>query len=268
MNRPVSAPQVWFNMAEATTFETGTNEWRQYDAWPPKQGIQKRLLYFGEGRRLSFDAPVAATGFDEYVSDPANPVPYRPRPVPPTYPGPEWKVWLVQDQRFVDRRPDVLSWQTDPLAEDLRVAGDIAAELFASTSGTDGDWVVKLIDVYPEDAPEESQTKTRMGGFQLIVADEIFRARFRTSFERPEPVPANEVLRYAIDLHTIDHAFLKGHRVMVQVQSTWFPVYDRNPQTFVPNIFEARAADYGKATQRIHRAAKTPSAIVLPVRTP
>lgn len=174
-------------------------------------------------------------------------------------------MWLVQDQRFVDHRPDVLSWQTGPLAEEVRVAGDITAELFASTSGTDSDWVVKLIDVYPEDAPDDSQTRTRMAGFQLIVADEVFRARFRNSFERPEPVPANKVLKYAIDLHTNAHAFLKGHRIMVQVQSTWFPVYDHNPQKFVPNIFEARAADYVKATQRIYRAARTPSAIVLPV---
>ena len=267
--------QPWFDywlrgegelrLAEATAFETGANQWREYDAWPPKRGVETRRLYFREGRRLAFDAPAGAGGFDEYVSDPANPVPYRPRPVPPTYPGPEWRVWLVQDQRFVDRRPDVLSWQTKPLDADLRVAGDIQTELFASTSGTDSDWVVKLIDVYPEDAPEDAETKTRMGGFQLIVADEILRARFRNSFERPEPVPAGKTLRYAIDLHTNAHAFLKGHRIMVQVQSTWFPVYDRNPQKFVPNIFEALAADYVKATQRIYRTGSSPSAIVLPV---
>ncbi len=196
---------------------------------------------------------------------PANPVPYRPRPVPPTYPGPEWKVWLVQDQRFVDHRPDVLSWETEPLAADVRVAGDIVADLFASTSGTDSDWVVKLIDVYPEDAPDDAETKTKMGGFQLIIADEILRARFRNGFEKPEAVPAGQVVRYAIDLHTNAHAFLKGHRIMVQVQSTWFPVYDRNPQKFVPNIFEAHAEDYVKATQRIYRAAAAASAIVLPV---
>jgi putative CocE/NonD family hydrolase len=267
--------QPWFDywlrgqsdphLAEATTFETGTNEWKQYDAWPPKRGVENRRLYFREGRRLSFDAPSGEGGFDEYVSDPENPVPYRPRPVPPTYPGPEWKVWLVQDQRFVDRRPDVLSWQTEPLGADLRVAGDLAADLFASTTGTDSDWVVKLIDVYPENAPDDVETKTRMAGFQLIVADEILRARFRNGFERPEAVPAGKVLEYHIDLHTNAHAFLKGHRIMVQVQSTWFPVYDRNPQKFVANIFEAHAADYVKAVQRIHRAAHAPSAIVLPV---
>ncbi len=253
--------------AEATTFETGTNEWRQHERWPPSDGIEKRRLYFQDGRGLAFDAPRAEAGYDEYVSDPANPVPYRRRPVPPTYPGQEWKVWLVEDQRFVDHRPDVLSWETEPLGQDLRVAGDIGAELYASTSGTDSDWVVKLIDVYPEDAPADTATRTRMAGYQLMIADEIMRARFRNGFERPEAVPANQVVKYAIDLHTNAHAFLKGHRIMVQVQSTWFPVYDRNPQRFVPNIFEAHAADYVKATQRIFRNAKAASAVVLPVVT-
>ena len=157
-------------------FETGANEWKEYDSWPPKRGVEARRLYFREGRRLAFDGP-GGSGFDEYVSDPANPVPYRPRPVPPTYPGPEWRVWLVQDQRFVDHRPDVLTWETEPLKEDVRVAGDIVAELVASTSGTDSDWVVKLIDVYPDEAKE-------LPGYELMIADEIFRARFRNGFEK------------------------------------------------------------------------------------
>jgi putative CocE/NonD family hydrolase len=185
--------------------------------------------------------------------------------VPPTYPGPEWRVWLVQDQRFVDHRPDVLSFQTEPLTANVRVAGDILTELFASTSGTDSDWIVKLIDVYPDDATEDTETHTKMAGFQLIVADEILRARFREGFESPKPVPSNKVVKYQIDLHTNAHAFLKGHRIMVQVQSSMFPVYDRNPQKFVPNIFEAHAADYIKATQRIYHEPKAPSAILLPV---
>jgi uncharacterized protein len=252
-------------LAEATVFETGGNEWREYQAWPPRSGSASRRLYFREGRGLAFEAPGTQTAFDEYVSDPANPVPYRPRPVAPTYPGPEWRTWLVQDQRFVDRRPDVLSWQTEPLTEDVRVAGDIVAELFASTSGTDSDWVVKLIDVYPEDAKEDAETKTRMAGFQLMVADEILRARFRNGFEKPEAVPADQPVKYAIDLHTNAHSFGKGHRIMVQVQSTWFPVYDRNPQKFVANIFEAHAEDYVKATQRVYRGGAMASAIVLPV---
>jgi putative CocE/NonD family hydrolase len=255
--------QPWFDhwlrgegswkLAEATVFETGSNQWREHEAWPPVRGVKARRLYFREGRRLALDAS-AGSGFDEYVSDPANPVPYRPRPVPPTYPGPEWRVWLVQDQRFVDHRPDVLAWQTEPLKEDVRVAGDLVAELLASTSGTDSDWVVKLIDVYPDDGNE-------LPGYQLMIADEILRARFRNGFDKPEAVPAGKALKYTIDLHTNAHAFLKGHRIMVQVQSTWFPVYDRNPQKFVPNIFEAHAADYVKATQRVYRG----SNVVLPV---
>jgi putative CocE/NonD family hydrolase len=255
------------HMAEATTFETGTNQWRQYDAWPPKGGVTERRLYFHPGRVLSFDPPAPGDDlpYDEYVSDPANPVPYRPRPVTPTYPGPEWPVWLVQDQRFVDHRPDVLSWETEPLPEDLRVVGDLTAELFASTSGTDGDWVVKLIDVYPEDAPASAATRTPMGGYELMIADEILRGRFRDGFENPKPIPANQPLEYLIDLHTNDHVFLKGHRVMVQVQSSWFPVYDRNPQRFVPNIFEANEGDYQKAVQRVYHSRERASAVVLPV---
>jgi hypothetical protein len=245
--------QAEWKLAEATVFETGANEWKEYEAWPPRGGVEARRLYFREGRRLAFDAP-GASGFDEYVSDPANPAPYRPRPVPPTYPGPEWRVWLVEDQRFVDHRPDVLTWETEPLKEDVGVAGDIVTELVASTSGTDSDWVVKLIDVYPDDGKE-------LPGYELMIADEIMRARFRSGFAQPEAVPAGKAVKYAIDLHTNAHEFLKGHRIMVQVQSTWFPVYDRNPQKFVPNIFEAHAADYVKATQRVYRG----SAVVLPV---
>jgi hypothetical protein len=171
----------------------------------------------------------------------------------------------MQDQRFVDHRPDVLSWETEPLAEDLRVVGDLTAELFASTSGTDSDWVVKLIDVYPEDAPASTASRTLMGGYELMIADEILRGRFRISFEKPEPIPANKPLKYLVDLHTNDHVFLKGHRIMVQVQSSWFPVYDRNPQRFVPNIFEANEGDYQKAVQRIYHSRERASAVVLPV---
>ena len=246
--------QAEWKLAEATVFETGANEWQEHEAWPPKRGVETRRLYLREGRRLAFDGPGGSGGFDEYVSDPANPVPYRPRPVPPTYPGPAWRVWLVEDQRFVDHRPDVLTWETAPLKEDVRVAGDIVTELVASTSGTDSDWVVKLIDVYADDGKE-------LPGYELTIADEILRARFRNGFEKPEAVPAGKAVKYAIDLHTNAHAFVKGHRIMVQVQSTWFPVYDRNPQKFVPNIFEAREADYVKATQRVYRG----SAVVLPV---
>ena len=254
-------------ITEATAFETGTNIWRQYDSWPPVMGVSQRRLFLQADRKLSFEMPArnAITEFDEYVSDPSNPVPYRPRPVTPTYPGAELPVWLVQDQRLMHHRPDVLSFVTDSMTNDLRVAGDITAELFASTSGTDSDWVVKLIDVYPEDAPADEKTKTLMGGYELIVADEIFRGKFRNSFECPEPVPADKPVRYVIDLHTNDHVFLKGHKVMVQVQSSWFPVYDRNPQQFIPNIFKASVSDYRKAAQKVFHSEKLPSAIVLPV---
>ena len=183
----------------------------------------------------------------------------------PTYPGAEWPVWLVQDQRFVDHRPDVLSFETEPLAEELRVVGDLSAEIFASTSGSDSDWVVKLIDVYPENAPASAATATPMGGYELIIADEILRGRFRNGFEQPAPIPANEPLKYSIDLHTNDHVFLPGHRIMVQIQSTWFPVYDRNPQRFVPNIFEAGESDYQKAVQRVYHSPERASAVVLPI---
>jgi putative CocE/NonD family hydrolase len=250
---------------EAAVFETGSNQWRSFDEWPPRTGVTPKRLYFHAGRSLSFDAPVeSGQVYDTYISDPENPVPYRPRPVTPTYPGPEWPVWLVQDQRFVDHRPDVLSWETGVLNQDVVVAGDIVADLFASTSGTDSDWVVKLIDVYPENYPQDE----KMGGFELIVADEVFRGRFRNSFEQPEPLKPDAVNEFKFSLHTNDHAFLKGHRIMVQVQSTWFPLIDRNPQKYVDNIFQARDSDYTKATQRIFRSKEAASSVILPVVAP
>jgi hypothetical protein len=248
---------------EALTFQTGTNRWQAFDAWPPREQIRERFLYFRDSSHLAFDPPAEKSpqAFDSYVSDPFHPVPYRHRPIGPTYPGPGWPAWLVEDQRFVHLRPDVLSWETEPLREDVEVAGDIVAHLFASTTGTDSDWVVKLIDVYPEEDPQEPA----MGGYQLMIADEVSRARFRNSFEKPQPVVPNRVMEYTIDLHTNNHCFLKGHRIMVQVQSTWFPVIDRNPQKFVPNTFEAKEADYQPATQRVYRSKNFPSNVEIPV---
>ena len=212
--------------------------------------------------RLAWDAPQAGgEQFDSYVSDPAHPVPYRHRPISPTYPGGGWPTWLVEDQRFVDNRPDVLTWQTEPLKDDLKIAGDITAELHASTTGTDSDWVAKLIDVYPESYPENAA----LAGCELMVASEIMRGRFRESFEKPKPIVPGEAELYRIDLHSTDHAFLRGHRIMVQVQSTWFPVYDRNPQTFVENPYQAKETDYRAATQRVYRSRGRASAVVLPV---
>jgi putative CocE/NonD family hydrolase len=252
---------------EAITFETGVNEWRTYDEWPPRRLTEDRALYFRGDGRLSFEAPAEpgdGPAFDGYVSDPARPVPYRPRPIEATYDprGSGWRTWLVGDQRFAHMRPDVLSWESEALTEDVTVTGSIMARLFASTTGTDSDWVVKLIDVYPEDYPAEPS----MGGYQLMVANEVFRGGFRKSFEKPEPLVPGEVAEFAIDLHAADHRFLKGHRIMVQVQSTWFPLIDRNPQTFVENIFLAEASDYRPATQRVFRSGKHASHIVLPVR--
>jgi putative CocE/NonD family hydrolase len=250
------------DFAEATVFQTGSNRWEKYDSWPPASA-RPTNLYMRAGGKLSFDPPVADDGeaFDGYISDPARPVPYRHRPISPTYPGGGWPTWLVEDQRFVDNRPDVLAWETEPLKNDLDIAGDIVARIFASTSGSDSDWVVKLIDVYPETYPDKPQ----LAGYELMIADEILRGRFRESFEHPSAIAPGAVTPYAIDLHTNDHAFLKGHRVMVQIQSTWFPLYDVNPQTFVENIFNARASDYQKATQTVFHSARSASHIVLPV---
>jgi uncharacterized protein len=263
---------------EAQVFETGSNRWRAFDSWPPKVGVTPKRLYLRAGGALSFEPPpeTGADAVDSYVSDPANPVPYVPRPIAPSLQNAMWRMWLVQDQRFVDHRPDVLSWETGELTEDVVIAGDIVAELFASTSGSDSDWIVKLIDVYPEGppppAPPPDKEKAEppppdLRGYQLMIASEVLRGRFRNSFSRPEPVQPNQVVKYRVGLHTNAHAFLKGHRIMVQVQSTWFPVIDRNPQKYVDNIYKAKASDYVKATQRISRSRAAPSAVILPVLT-
>jgi len=250
---------------EATLFQTGSDTWTSFDSWPPR-GAQTKNLYFHEDGKLSFEAP-KATGTDaadSYVSDPAHPVPYRRRPVDATYPEDHpgsWFTWLVQDQRFVDSRPDVLTWKTEPLKEDVTVAGNVVAKLFASTTGSDADWIVKLIDVYPEKVEED----WKLSGFELMIAEEIFRGRYRNSFEKPEAITPNEVTPFTVDMHSSNHVFKKGHRIMVQVQSTWFPLYDRNPQKFVPNIFEAKDSDYQKATQTIYRSEKHASSVAVDV---
>ena len=248
--------------AEARTFQTGSNRWISYDEWPPR-GAVRRDLYFRENGGLSFEAPAGdgEEACDTYVSDPANPVPYRQRPILPTYQGPGWSTWLLEDQSFVEHRRDVLTWKSAPLADDLTISGDIVARLYASTTGSDSDWIVKLIDAYPEDNAADHE----MDGYELMIADEVMRGRFRKSFEKPEPVAPGEIGEYRIDLHTNNHVFLRGHRLEVQVQSTWFPLIDRNPQKYVPNIFLAAAEDYQKATQRIFRNRRHASHIELPV---
>ena len=251
------------DLPEATTFEAGTNKWQRWDAWPPAARTENRNLYFGADKSASFTRPAAAEGFDSYVSDPAHPVPYRHRPIPPTYfpGGSGWTTWLVEDQRFVADRADVIGWETAPLDADVTIAGEVVADLFASTTGSDADWIVKLIDVYPEQYPQAWD----LAGYELMVSNEVFRGRFRKSFEKPEAIVPNVPAEYSFSLHTQNYTFLKGHRIMVQVQSTWFPLIDRNPQTYVANIFEATPADFKTATHRVYRTAARPSHVVLPI---
>jgi putative CocE/NonD family hydrolase len=265
---------------KAITFETGSNTWRTYATWPPA-GTAVTNLYLHANGTLTFTAPAAGegtgegAGYREYVSDPANPVPYRARPVSPTYPGWDWRLWEVADQRFVDNRPDVLTYVSEPLDHDLVVTGPLAAKLFASTTGTDSDFVVKLIDVYPEDAqkndwnpaagPDAGVYAKSLNGYELPIAMEVRRGRYLKSFEHPEALPSGKAVEWYVPLRDHDHVFLKGHRIMVQVQSTWFPVIDRNPQKFVPSIYEAKPDDYLKATQRVYATPEMPSHIELPV---
>jgi putative CocE/NonD family hydrolase len=246
-----ATPPVW-------SYQTGTNRWRRLDQWPLAQATTP--LYLKAGMALGLDKPAALEKFDEYVSDPAKPVPFVPRPVR-MYDNAVWRPWLVADQRPFSDRPDVLAYVSEPLTAPLQVAGQPLVNLFASTSGTDADWVVKLIDVYPS----EMAAQPELGGYQLAVAMDIFRGRYRQGFDKPQAIPANKAEQYRFALPNIDHVFLPGHRVMVQIQSSWFPLYDRNPQTFVPNIFLAKPGDYRKATQRIFHAPGMESAIELPV---
>ncbi|MHB8653238.1 MAG: CocE/NonD family hydrolase [Terriglobia bacterium] len=246
-----------FGLKDTASFESGNNQWKEYDHWPPREATERNLYLEAQGK-LSFNAPQNKDekNFTQYVSDPANPVPYRERPIEATYAptGSGWYTWMAQDQRFVSQRADVAQWTTPPLDHDVTVAGNVIADLFASTTGTDSDWVVKLIDVYPDDLG-------KMAGYQLMVAGESFRGRYRQSFEHPEAIPANAVEEYRYSLHAVDHTFLKGHRMMVEVQSTWFPLYDRNPQRFVPNIMTAAPEDFQKATQRVYGS----SHLILPM---
>jgi len=245
----------------ALVFETGTNVWRRYDAWPPKN-VQSKTIYFQAGGRLGFDADVkGAVSFDEYVSDPNRPVPFvetQDNGVPQTY--------MDADQRFAAKRPDVLVYETEPLEEDWTVAGPVMPRLWVSSSGTDSDFVVKLIDVYPMNHPdpEPNPKDVHMGGYQQLVRGEPFRAKFRKSFEKPEALKANEPTTIDFELPSINHTFQRGHRLMVQVQSTWFPLVDRNPQKFV-NIPDAKVEDFQKATQRVYRGGEHGSALVLPI---
>ncbi len=245
-----------FDLEDVASFRSGVDEWKRYAAWPPQAGFVDKKLYLEPKKVLSTTEPTGdyTTTAAAYVADPADPIPYRHRPIQSTYgEGSKWRPWLAEDQRFVSGRKDLANFETEPLAKPMTVTGDVVADLWASTTGTDGDWVVKLIDVYPDDAPGG------MGGFQLMVAEEIFRGRYRKSFETPEAIEAGAVNEYRWSLHGADHTFLPGHRVMVEVQSSWFPLYDRNPQTFVPNIMTASKESYKAATISIMGSPKYPS---------
>ena len=252
------------DVAPVTAFETGTNTWRRLPSWPAGCAtgctVKATPLYLGAGLALGFNAPTAgAAAYDEYVSDPAKPVPFRARPIDEK--GAGWARWLVDDQREASGRPDVLVFVSDVLIAPVKISGRPVANLLASTSGTDSDWVVKLIDVYPDEVAGQPE----MGGYQLMIAADIFRGRYRQSLETPQAITPDTPLLYRFALPTANHVFQPGHRLMVQIQSSWFPLYDRNPQTFVPNIFWAKPEDYRKATQRIYHTPEQASFIELPL---
>jgi len=253
------------NTPPALIYNTADDHWDRLNSWPLACNsgcpAKARPLYLAGAFGLSFEPPAGkGPAYDEYVSDPAKPVPYQPRPVR-FADSDEWRRWLVRDQRSFDDRPDVLTYMTPPLSTSIRLSGAPLAHLVASTSGSDADWVVKLIDVYPDEVPSQPE----MGGYELAVAMDIFRGRYRESFERPQSIPSNKALPYTFALPNVNHVFKPGHRIMVQIQSTWFPLYDRNPQTFVPNIFFAKPADYVKAVQRVYHAPGEASYIDLPI---
>ncbi len=262
-------------LPEAYVFETGTNRWRTFDAWPPKE-TQPRTIFLAPSDRLSFDPPaaqvedgnergaiaVAAEAFDEFVSDPDKPVPYT-----ETITTHMTREYMTDDQRFASRRPDVLTYSTAALEADLTLAGPVTAHLWITTTGTDADWIVKIIDVFPPNAPDHPGLAPgrRMGGYEMMVRSEVLRGRFRNSYEKPEPFAPGQITPVKLELQDVLHTFQKDHRLMVQIQSTWFPLVDRNPQKFVPNIFLASEADFIQATHRVYRSPQHPTSLTLGV---
>ena len=252
------------DMPPVIAFETGTNKWLRLSSWPAGCAsgcaVRPTPLYLNSGLKLSFNTPASSdAAYEEYLSDPAKPVPYRARPIDSA----SWSRWLVDDQREASGRPDVVSFVSDVVTTPVKISGQPIVNLIASTSGTDSDWVVKVIDLYPD----EVAGQPNMGSYQLMISADIFRGRYRESFETPKPIASNQPLLYRWPLPTANHVFLKGHRMMIQIQSTWFPLYDRNPQTFVPSIFWAKPGDYKKATQRVYHAPGQASFIELPLVT-
>ncbi len=248
-----------FDLEDTASFQTGSNTWKRYAHFPPKEA-QLTSLHLAAGGQLSW-SEAGAQSKTSYVSDPANPVPYRHRPIQPTYePGSEWYNWMTEDQRFVTGRKDVAVWKLPVLKKDMVMTGEVVADIYASTSGTDNDMVVKLIDQYPDDDPDP-----KMRGYQLMINEEIFRGRYLEGFDKPTPMRAGSVHEYKYSLHDVDHVFKAGHTVVVEVQSTWFPLYDRNPQTFVPNIMTAKPDDYKPATVTIYSGQELDSTLQLPL---
>jgi hypothetical protein len=250
-----------YTASEAHLFETGTDQWRRFDSWPPKQAIA-RTLYLRAGGALDFATPPETSdAFDEFISDPFKPVPFTMQ-ISTDYP----RSYPVEDQRFAAERPDVLVYQTEPLEDDLTIAGPIKTSLHVSTTGTDADWVVKVVDVYAGDFPDPNPNPThiRMGGYQQLVRGDVFRGKFRNSFDKPEPFLSGKLADIQFTMPDVLHTFRRGHRVMVQVQSSWFPLVDRNPQSFV-DISNAKPEDFHKATHRVYRTASAASSISVQV---
>jgi hypothetical protein len=267
LNEHLKAGAAKANTPPVLVYETGSNDWKRFDSWPRscESGCagKMRPLFLGKGFGLGFNTPdVIGDAFDEYISDPSKPVPYRLRPIRPTYAeDSSWERWLVDDQRNFSSRTDVLSYQSEALTRPVAIGGRPVANLFASTTGTDSDFVLKLIDVYPDEYPSQPE----LGGYQLMISAEILRGRYRGDKAKPAPIPAGQVELFRWELPPAHHVFLPGHKIMVQIQSAWFPLYDRNPQTYVENIFWAKPADFIKATQRIYRAGDHASFIALPI---
>ena len=242
-------------LAEANVFETGANRWREFERWPP-QNLESQALYLNARGALSETAPEEADAFEEFISDPAKPVPFT-----EDIATGMTREYMTDDQRFATRRPDVLAWQTSELEVDMTLAGPIIADLWVSTSAADADWIVKIIDVHPDDAPNQRNSRRPLAGYQMMVRSEVIRGRFRNSYEHPEPFVPNQPTRVVLELQDVLHRFKKGHRIMVQVQSTWFPLIDRNPQKWVDNIFQAQESDFIKATHRVYRSSAFPSVL-------
>jgi uncharacterized protein len=253
-------------LAPIEAFNTGTRRWEQFTAWPKAPSTHPRNLYLQPGSRIAWQAPSAKPGTaDAFVSDPAKPVPYQARPVRRIYDDEAgyaaWRSWLVADQRFADGRPDVLTYTSEPLKEAVTVRGAVTADLFAETTGSDADWVVKLIDVFPEQDAAEPD----MSGYQFMISGDVLRGRYRAGFSEAKPITPNAALEYRFRLPQVNHTFKPGHRIMVQVQSTWFPLYDRNPQTFVTDLMDVKPEDYRSATHKVHTSAEHPSRLELQV---